>query len=110
MVIIKKNILEKIDEKILLIAIIGNLEAVRNNVITIDEAEKFLFSPYMVEELRVKMCNKKIIELIMKGCELEDIASLIPEKFNEVIEEMKAEALMLIRDYEEFNEEFWIED
>ena len=35
------------DEKTLLLAILGNLEAVRKGVITIDEAEKFIFSPYI---------------------------------------------------------------
>lgn len=33
----------EIDEKTLLLAILGNLEAVQKGVITIDEAEKFIF-------------------------------------------------------------------
>ncbi|MBD5476859.1 MAG: DUF3969 family protein [Lachnospiraceae bacterium] len=33
----------------------------------------------------VKKCNEKIIDLIAKGCELEDIASLLPERLDEVI-------------------------
>lgn len=39
-----------------------------------------MFSPRMVNKLKAKMCDEKIVEIIMRGCELEDIASLIPEK------------------------------
>ena len=39
---IKTNTLEKVDEKMLLISIIGSLEAIRNSAVTIDEVEKFI--------------------------------------------------------------------
>ncbi|MBD5476860.1 MAG: DUF3969 family protein [Lachnospiraceae bacterium] len=42
------------DEKILLLAIVGTLETVKNGGITIDEAEKFMFSPYMISQLYSK--------------------------------------------------------
>lgn len=107
---IKKNRLEKVDEKIILLAIVGNLEAVKNGGITIDEAEKFMFSPHMINKLRGKMCDEKIVELIMKGCELEDIASLIPEKLNDAINELEKESVNLMKKYDELNESFWIEE
>ncbi|MDE7179170.1 MAG: DUF3969 family protein [Lachnospiraceae bacterium] len=107
-VIAKENRLEKVDEKILLITIIGSLETVKKGGITIDEAEKFLFSPYMVKKLKAKRCDKGITNLIMKGCELEDIVSLMPEKFNDIIEELKQEALILLKKYEEYNDSFWM--
>ena len=109
-VTVKRDVLEKVDEKNFLIAIIGNLEAVKNNGITIDEAEKFLFSPHMANKLKKEKCDEKIIELIKKGCELEDVASLIPERFDEVIDEMKRDALVIIQNYEEYNKSFWIEE
>lgn len=98
------------EEKILLLAIVGTLETVKNGGITIDEAEKFMFSPHMISELKVKKCNEKIIDLITKGCELEDIASLLPERLGEVIDELKKEAIMIIKTYEEYNKTFWIEE
>lgn len=104
-----RETLEKVDEKILLIAIVGNLEAIKKGGITIEEAEKFLFSPYMVNKLKTKKCDEKIIQIVEKGCELEDIYSLIPEKLYEVIDEMKQEALKLMKKYEEFNKSFWLE-
>lgn len=42
------------DEKIILISIIGTLEAVKQQKLTIDEAEKFLFSPHMVTKMKEK--------------------------------------------------------
>lgn len=78
-VIAKENRLEKMDEKILLITIIGSLETVKKGGITTDEVEKFLFSPYMVKKLKAQRYDKGITNLIMKGCELEDIVSLIPK-------------------------------
>lgn len=89
---ISKNSLEKVDEKIILIAMAGTLETLKNGGITIEEAEKFLFSPYIVKKLKGKKCNEEIIELVLKGCELEDIVSLIPEELNDVIDELKVSA------------------
>ena len=104
---ILKNSLEKVDEKIILIAMAGTLETLKNGGITIEEAEKFLFSPYIVKELKKKKCNKDIIELILQGCELEDINSLIPEELNDVIDELKQEIFLLLKKYESFDEKFW---
>ena len=105
-----KKTLEKVDEKILLLSIVGTLEAIKNDGITIDEAEKFLFSPHMIKKLRVRQCNEKIIALIAKGCELEDIASLLPEKLDEVIGELKDETIMLIKEYKEYDNTFWLQE
>ena len=105
-----KKVLEKVDEKALLISIVGTLETIKNGGITIDEAEKFLFSPHMIKILRVKRCNEKIIELIAKGCELEDIASLLPEKLDEAMGELKKEAIKIVKNYEEYNNTFWLQE
>lgn len=106
---IKENILEKVDEKILLLAIIGSLEAIKNGAVTIEEAEKFLFSPHMSKVLKEKICDEKIVGIIEKGCELEDICSLLPEKLDEVINDLKKESIMLTKRYKEYNKGFWFE-
>ena len=102
------EMLEKADEKILLITIIGILEALQNDVITIEESEKIVFSPYMVKELKKKGCNEKVIKIIEKGCELEDIESLLPERLNGIISEMKQEVLTCIHQYEQLDKSFRI--
>lgn len=54
--------------------------------------------------------NEKIVELISRGCELEDIVSLIPQELEKVLEEIKQEAIEIIKEYETFDEKFWFED
>ncbi|MBQ2802856.1 MAG: DUF3969 family protein [Lachnospiraceae bacterium] len=108
-VTMKTNVFENVDEKILLLAITGTLEALKKGAITIDESEKFLFSPHMIKILKEKKCDEKIVGIIEKGCELEDISSLLPEKLEEVIEELKQETIMYTNNYEEYNKMFWLE-
>lgn len=108
-VTIKTNTLEKVDEKMLLLSIIGSLEAIKNSAVTIDEVEKFLFSPRMIKTLREKKCDENIVGIIEKGCELEDIYSLLPEKLDKVINELKQEAIMLVKNYEECSKMVWLE-
>ena len=64
----------------------------------------------MIKELRLRKCNEKIIELIAKGCELEDIASLLPEKLDEVIDELKKETIMIVKNYQEYSNTFWLQE
>lgn len=97
-------------EKMLLLTILGCLEGVKSGAVMIDEAEKIIFSPYIIKKLRSKKCNEKIVEIVEKGCELEDIYSLLPENFDNVIEELKQETVMLAKDYEECVERFWLEE
>ena len=108
-ILFKERIMNKIDEKILLLAILGVLTALDKENLTIEEAEKFLFSPKIVNKLRNMRCSEDIVELISKGCELEDIDSLIPEKLKYVITELVQDTLRLLADCTEFDKDFWIE-
>ncbi len=109
MVEIKIDILEKVDEKILLINIIGSLEAIKNRAITIEEVEKFIFSPRVIRKLREIGCNNKIVDIVEKGCELEDIYSLLPEKLEEEIDKLKQEVIEIAQKYEEYSENNWLQ-
>lgn len=97
-----------LNEKMLLISIIGTLESIKVGVLSVNEAEKFLFSPYMVQRLKEKKYNEAIINLLEEGCELEDILSLLPENLEKEIERMKYNAFIEINKYEAFEEKFWI--
>ncbi len=108
-ILIEGKTVSKTDEKVILVAILGILTALEKKSVTIDEAEKFLFSPKMVDTLRKANCSEKTIELASKGCELEDIASLIPEKWEEILSELVQDTLKFLIEYEELNKNFWIE-
>lgn len=97
-----------LNEKMLLISIIGTLEAIIGGGLSIDEAENFLFSPHMVQRLKEKKCSESLINIIEKGCELEDIASLLPQSLTKYLEELKQETLEELKSYEAFEQGFWI--
>lgn len=95
-------------EKMMLIGIIGVLEVLKKNGINIDESEKILFSPHMIKKLQGYGCSAKILKILEKGCELEDIASLMPEKLYEVINELQQDSLNLLKEYKVYDKSFWI--
>ena len=108
-IIFSNGIMSENDEKLVLVSLLGIIEALKNNSLAIDEAEKFLFSPHIVNKLQTGNCNKKIINIIEKGCELEDIASLIPDKLLKIIDELEQETIEIIKEYPKFNKRFWID-
>jgi len=99
--------MKDLEEKILLIEILGCLEALKKKVVSIDEMEKFIFSPRVIKELREKRCNETIISIIEQGCELEDYNSLIPERLERRITEMKEMVEVCISGYQEYSQTFW---
>lgn len=99
---------KEVDEKIILVTIMGVLESIKIGGISVEEAEKFVFSPYIVKKLNEKGCNKKIVKIVEKGCELEDVESIIPERFHQVIDEMKQETQKVLQNYDNFNHGFWV--
>lgn len=108
-IVFSNGIMSKNDEKLVLVSLLGIIEALKNNSLTIEEAEKFLFSPYMANKLQTGKCNGKIINIIEKGCELEDIVSLIPDNFLKIMDELEQEILEIIKEYPRFNKTFWID-
>ena len=42
--------------------------------------------------------------------ELEDIFSLLPDKFDGVIDNMRRKSLLLLKNYEEYNHFFWLDE
>ena len=96
-------------EKLLLINILGTLEALKNKKVSIDESEAIIFTPYTFFTLKKKGINKKIIDLIHEGCELEDVESLCPDKLDNVIEELKQRTLTLLDKYEEYKTRKWVQ-
>lgn len=76
-------------EKLLLINLLGVIESLTLNIITLEEAEKILFTPYTIDILTTKQISEDIINIIHLGTELEDVLSIIPDKYNDSLLEMK---------------------
>lgn len=76
-------------EKLLLINLLGIIESLTLNLITLEEAEKILFTPYTMDILQEKQISKEIINIIHLGTELEDVLSIIPDKYNDSLLEMR---------------------
>lgn len=101
--------ISEIEEKMILLSIVGILETLKRDCLQINEAEKFLFSPRMIKILKSRKCNDKIINLLKRGCELEDIVSLIPEELEKNINELKESAMEVLKRYPEFVKTFWVD-
>lgn len=91
----------KIDEVeyFISITLLGVIEAILNKRMNIDEAEKILFSPSVASNLEKIGIDHSIIQAIWLGTELEDVYSLIPEKLNESLLEIKNILLTKISSY-----------
>ena len=80
-------------EKFILISIIGLTESLLKKSISIENAENALFSPYSSHILKQEGITPNIIELVDAGCELEDIASLLPDRLDYNITKIKEQAV-----------------
>ena len=93
----KLNINSKLEtERMILVISIGITEALKNNLMSIEEAENCFFSLYTIKKLEDLGVDKDIIRLIYLGCELEDVESLIPDKLQKSIEDIRVESLRLL--------------
>jgi len=77
---------------------IGLLTAVRNGAMSLDEAERLLFSPRASKALREKGISLELSELIMDCCELEDVLSLVPSKFDSNLQIMSDRFMAFLED------------
>lgn len=62
----------------------------------------------MINQLKEKKYRESLIEILEKGCELEDIDSLLPQNLEKYIDELKLETLEEMKKYEPFEQKFWI--
>ncbi|MCA5014045.1 MULTISPECIES: DUF3969 family protein [unclassified Enterococcus] len=87
------NVIKKNEaERLILVTVIGLLESLENELLTIEDCENYLFSPYSVSILEEKGLSEDVIEIVELGCELEDVQSLRPAKLKDGIRELKEQA------------------
>jgi hypothetical protein len=75
---------------------LGVLTALDRNLISIDEAEGFIFKPYLAKLLEQMGSEEKLIDIINIGCELDDVASLYPEDLDVQIKDLLDKTLSVI--------------
>jgi hypothetical protein len=83
--------------RIILTLIAGLTTLLRENAISIEEAEACLFSPYSAECLKELDFDDSIIDLIWRGCELENFKSLMPDALDTVINDMINKSILEVK-------------
>lgn len=107
-VVCEKGEKKNISEKIILLAMVGVFEALKNGGMTINESQAFIFSPHMIDALKNRNYSGGVIDILEKGCELEDIESLLPEILVEEIDKLERATLNLLKKYCKYEEIHWI--
>ncbi|OTA14160.1 hypothetical protein Xvie_03938 [Xenorhabdus vietnamensis] len=92
---------QKHAEKFISFLIVGVLYSLEKKIISIDEAEGFIFQPDEIKSLKKINASRELIDIIEGGCQLEDVESLIPEKLPKNIRELLQETLSVIRNNKE---------
>ncbi len=90
-------------ERMLCQLCIGVLNSLLKKEISIREAEQLVFSPFTHEYLKEFRLSKDLIDIIHRGCELEDIESLLPEKFDDVVNELIAKTYSVVKQLPEID-------
>ncbi|MEX9869180.1 DUF3969 family protein [Providencia huaxiensis] len=96
------SISDKQTSKFISLLTLGVLTALDKNLISIDEAERFVFKPYLAKLLEQMGSDEKLIGIINLGCELDDVECLIPEQLQASIEELIQKTITVISQSEDF--------
>ncbi|MDC9591518.1 DUF3969 family protein [Xenorhabdus sp. XENO-10] len=95
------SIEQKHAEKFVGLLILGVLYAVDKKLLSIDEAEGFIFQPHVIDSLKKLKTSDDLIEIIISGCELENIERLVPEHMPESINDLMQRTASVIRNSDE---------
>ncbi|MDQ9027745.1 DUF3969 family protein [Acinetobacter nosocomialis] len=95
-------------EKLILLVNLGILHSLKNNYIDINEAEYFLYTPYMLKLLKENSYSIDLINIIHRGTELEDLDRFNID-FKGEVEKMFKECEDMIKNLPEtsFESEKW---
>lgn len=84
-------------ERFLAILNIGLCVALQQGALSIEAAEQYLYSPYTLEKLRELGVSSQSLAVVHLGTELEDVESLLPEKLDDSLAEMKERAFHILQ-------------
>ena len=83
-------------ERLLAILTLGICTAVEEELITLSEAERMVFSPCTMQLLEVVGASNATVNMIHMGTELDDIRSIIPDRYAASIKKLKDEAVKIV--------------
>lgn len=92
-------------EKLILLVNLGVLYSLKNDYININEAEYFLYTPYMLRLLKENNCSIDLIDIIHRGTELEDLEGLNID-FKGEVDKMFKMCESMIKNFPETSFEF----
>lgn len=81
------------DPYLIVFSVLGVLVSLRDKKISLVDAEAIVFSPRSVAAFRRNGVDSDLCDLIYLGCELEDIESIIPDKFDSSVDGIIAKFL-----------------
>lgn len=90
------NIDQDNSDKFIGFLILGVLYCLERKIISINEAEGFIFKPYVHDLLEKIDLPDELINIIKLGCELEDIESLMPDRLQDNINDLFNQTLSMI--------------
>ena len=98
--------MNKIEEKVFLIKVLGTLISLKSEILTIDDSGYYIFRPEIIKILQEKKCSNKIIDVLKKCLEIEDIKDLLPDIYYSNLQDlinltMKQIRKINIKSYEE---------
>ncbi len=76
---------------------LGLCEAIKKDMIQIEEAERLLFYPGLVEKLKKGGLSSEFIKIIHNGTELENVLSLLPKELPKALDDLQNDCFKLIK-------------
>jgi len=74
----------------------GLVSAIENKAMDLEYAEKYLFNPYSLNKLIEAKADDMLIEIVHLGTELEVVKSLLPDRLNDEILDLKCKIVKYI--------------
>ncbi|MEZ4865815.1 MAG: DUF3969 family protein [Caldilineaceae bacterium] len=84
-------------ERLLAILNIGLCVALEQGALSIEAAERYLYTPYTLGKLEQLGISSQLLHIVHLGTELEDVESLLPEKLAESLAEIKQASLDILK-------------
>ncbi|MDC9591716.1 DUF3969 family protein [Xenorhabdus sp. XENO-10] len=96
---------EKYAAKFFSFLILGVLHSLDKKLISINEAEGFVFQPDIIRTLKEIKAPRKLIKIADLGTELDGVESLIPHELSAEINKLIRKTLSVIKNSEKVEEE-----